>query len=64
MSFPVQAGRWRLAASASDRRNTSSVARADDPSLVLRSDVNSGTPGRSWSSPNWPHTSSTNQRSV
>ena len=51
-----------LAASASDRRNTSAVAREHKPSWHLRSDGNSGAPGRSWSPSNWPQTSSMNRR--
>ena len=37
---------------------------AQEPSAFLRSEGNSGAPGRVWSSSNWPHTSSMNQRSV
>gem|GEM_PF-5393771 len=61
VSFPARrAGGVRRPRPATGRK-TSSVARAEEPSRVLRPDGNNGAPGRSWSSPNWPRTSPMNQ---
>ncbi len=46
VSLPAQAGRCRAAASASDRRNTSAVAREQEPSRHLRSEGDNGAPRR------------------
>ena len=57
----ADAGRRRRPGRRAGRRRRPGAA---DPSVFLRSEGNSGAPGRVWSSSNWPHTSSMNQRSV
>ena len=50
-----------MSASGSRRLTVSETGGTSVPSAFLRSDGSSRTPGRVWSSPNWPHTSSTKQ---
>jgi hypothetical protein len=54
VSVLTQVGRCAVVASASPARRASSPTRRQVPSVLRRSEGNSGAPGRVWSSSKWP----------